>query len=489
MKKVVAIILSFTLLLSLVACKKSNSIIDQNPSDQNSTNTNKTDSVENTPNNQVRTPEISLSPVEITTSPEATEEPYSDDILFKQTATIEETVLIDNDGLKVIANSLIYTDYWISVEVTIENNSDKDMTILSGTYGYGCNSVNGIMISDGYLNCDVKAGKKSREKISFDYDILLFYGINEIADIELGISAYDGDDYIYYPTSMIKTSNYNSYNYTNINPYDFIISKKGQTENKHSVKYSATNKLYDIDGVSIISELFIDDKYDNPMFILEVINKSSSQKEVSISDIEINGIMVCNGTWSSELINPGKTIFYETNLDSVFDKIYWDYYGVKEINNIRFNFGQKYFYGDKKIEDVKIEITISSGSESADTSGIVAYDEDGIRVIYKGISKGKYDFDKSLYVLLLIENNSGIDIYIDDDDVSINDYMADAIAYSTDISDGTCGIWIMDLNESSLEKCGIKEITDIDEIDFTLEIRDYNWSNKREGTAIIKIEK
>lgn len=37
-------------------------------------------------------------------------------------------------------------------------------TTPSGSLGYSCNSVNGYMVNDGYLNCDVANGKKGQRR-------------------------------------------------------------------------------------------------------------------------------------------------------------------------------------------------------------------------------------------------------------------------------------------------------------------------------------
>lgn len=78
-------------------------------------------------------------------------------------AKIEETVLVDESGIKIIANALNYTQYSVDVDLTIENNTEKDLSFCCGTMGYSCNSVNGYMTNDGYMNTKVGAGKKQKK--------------------------------------------------------------------------------------------------------------------------------------------------------------------------------------------------------------------------------------------------------------------------------------------------------------------------------------
>ena len=112
---------------------------------------------------------------------------------FHKNASLAETVMVDEGGVKITATGLNYTDYSVELELTIENNSGKDLSFISGSVGYNCNSINGYMVRDGYLNCDVADEKKANDSISFSYDGLMLYGIHEIADIEIGFDMSDED--------------------------------------------------------------------------------------------------------------------------------------------------------------------------------------------------------------------------------------------------------------------------------------------------------
>ena len=55
---------------------------------------------------------------ETTTKAETTVKPVDNKSGFKQTATIDETVLVDQDGIKVTAAELTYSKYAASLELT-----------------------------------------------------------------------------------------------------------------------------------------------------------------------------------------------------------------------------------------------------------------------------------------------------------------------------------------------------------------------------------
>lgn len=483
MKKTATLLTVSALILALSACGNSTPAATTPAAGEQTTVTTAKDA-----DKETTTTEQTTAPEE-TTTVETTAKPVENNkVGFKTDATIEETVLVDKDGIKVVAKELTYTKYEAKLELAIENNGDTDVSLMSGTLGYSCNSVNGVMFSGGYFNCDVKAGKKAKESLKFSYKELQIYGINEIADIELGIySSPGGLDYTYYPVAQIKTSAADSYSYDNSSYRNAFTSSTMQSENSYKVVYAAEDKLYNVDDVSIVSETLIENSDDDPTLIIEAYNDSAYQSRISVSDICINGLLVSSGRWTSDLINPGKTAFIDIDLTSVFDKTYWEMFGFNEVKNIKLTIGQSDFEGKNESTPAEIEIPVVVGSTSADTSGTVAYDEGGVRVIYKGITGGRYDFDKDLYVMMLVENNSGHKIYIDEDNVSINGYMADTMAFSTDIEDGNCAIWKMEIYERSLEDCEVKDASDIEEIEFTVVIRDQNWSNKKEGEVVIKI--
>ena len=133
---------------------------------------------------------------------------------FQKTASIEETILYNSDDILITATELGYTDYSADISVVIENNSEKDLTFISNSIGYSCNSVNGYMIADGYINSSVAAGKKANETLSLSYDMLRLYGIFEIADIEIGFDISDDEyNHIYTGPCQVRTSIADQYDY------------------------------------------------------------------------------------------------------------------------------------------------------------------------------------------------------------------------------------------------------------------------------------
>ena len=407
---------------------------------------------------------------------------------FDPSGTIEETVLVDKNGIKVTATELKYSKYAATLTLSLENNGSTDVTVLCGTNRYSSNSVNGVMYDGAYINCKLSSGGKTEETITFKYDDLMLHGINEIADIELGFYSEDSDrNYVYYPISQIKTSVSDKYTYDKAAARKALTSLWSQNENEYKATYLSEEKLYDADDVSIVSEVMIESKEGHSVLLLEALNDSPFQTLLFVSDITINGVKVTSGKWTGHILNPNKSAWIQIDLDRTFNRSYWELYGINEIKSVKMDVGQTDVESGESSKTETIEVAFAGGECTADTSGITAYDEGNIKVIYKGIAGGTYESDDDLYVKLLVQNESGQKIYVDADDVIINGKTASTSVYSKTVDDGDCAAWEIDINDSSFSACGISEASDIKDIEFTLEIRDEHWSNKSEEKATIKI--
>lgn len=165
---------------------------------------------------------------------------------FRTDATLAETVLVDEGGVKITATGLTYTAYSVDVALTIENNSGKDLSFVSGSLGYSCNSINGYMVNDGYLNCDVANGKKANDTISFYVDALMLYGIDEIADLEIGFSMTDdGYNTTYSGPRQLKTSAFDAHDY-GADPYqETITSRAAMRAYGYEIAHFTQDALYE----------------------------------------------------------------------------------------------------------------------------------------------------------------------------------------------------------------------------------------------------
>lgn len=282
---------------------------------------------------------------------------------FDTNATIEKVTIYNENNIKIIANELTYGNFSAKLSVTFENNTDEDLSFVCGSLGYSVNSVNGWMVNDGYLNCDVTAGQTATETISFNFNALNAYGITSIADIEVGFSIHDTEyNYTYTGPLQIKTSIADKYDYLT-NHYQSVITN-GAFENRFNCKinYFSDNKLYEKYNICINSVAVMTNSDGEPMVVLEISNNSNEQVYIEVEDIKLNDYSVYDSTWSSEDITANKKYIIYLSLTDLADKYEGDFTDISKIKNISFKFsiGEKWYeiYDSEKINISLPSITI-----------------------------------------------------------------------------------------------------------------------------------
>ena len=107
----------------------------------------------------------------------------------------------------------------------------------------------------------------------------------------------------------------------------------------------------------------------------------------------------------------------------------------------------------------------------------IVFNNEGIKVVYKGIEQNGYSTNIKLY----IENNSGYDYTIQLRNESINGYMVNGV-FSSKVSNGKKINDEVKFSNSELEE---NDITEIENIEFNLHIFKTNdWSNSFDSETI-----
>ncbi len=254
-------------------------------------------------------------------SPDSDTGSKSDDILpeFDKSYGIEETHLTDTYDVSITATGLTYTDYSATLSLRIENKSDTNREVYAGTTGYGCNSVNGYMIHDGYLHCEVAAGKTEEDEINFSFDELYAHGISVIADIGVGFDVED-DDYNHEHSGMItvKTKKSDEYDYAEDT---YIKTMKGNSlQNAYGITIDAFSESvpYSEGGISLISQAVATNKDGDSRLMLEFKSEANQEIEVNLSGMTINGQEVSTSFLASDLICPQKRDIVSVSLSKYF---------------------------------------------------------------------------------------------------------------------------------------------------------------------------
>ena len=241
MKRTLAIILALILAMSLVACGSSSGGEVKEPSNVTTGN----DTEKGQQGGQVEEPE-------------------------KTEVTINETVLVDESGIKITAKRLA-TDGFFGPEIKllIENNSGKDLTFQCRNA-----SVNGYMVET-IMSVDVVNGKKANDSLTFMKSDFEACGIEAIADMEITFHIFDMSEWETYLDTdaiQIKTSIADTYEYT----YD-----------------DSGDLAYEGNSIKIVVKgLAEDESIFGPSIVVYIENTGDKDVTVQARDVSINGFMV-----------------------------------------------------------------------------------------------------------------------------------------------------------------------------------------------------
>ena len=185
--------------------------------------------------------------------------------------TIEETTVLDEQGIVAVAKSIgKYESDWVGFDLAlvldVTNNTKKAVSVSARNL-----CVNGCVFDNGY-GIDIQPGETSSVPAMLDETAMKNYGITTIADLEFTIEVQDAESYQTLFESdpvSIKTSAYEGFEY----------------------KYDESGTvLYDADGVKIIAKdgLF-EDEFLGPYINLYVINRTDKSIDVSVVESAVNG--------------------------------------------------------------------------------------------------------------------------------------------------------------------------------------------------------
>lgn len=402
-------------------------------------------------------------------------------------ATIEETVLVDDKDVRITAKELSYSGSSAELSLFIENNSDKDLSFYAGTAGCPMNSVNGYMISDGYLAEDVTAGMTANETMRFSLDQLALYGFKDIADIGVGfqIKTEDYDEYLTTGSIEIKTSASDEYDYSSDMFQKAMNDVVLPAVYGFTVDYRSNEKIYDDPDISILSEYLVTNKDGEKALFMEVVNKTEEGRYVSTEDVAINGVAV-SSLGEVEYLAPRKRCVMSISLDSLLSREY-----MERMNMENYNYFESYF-GVKDEDYVEltgkgIRIDFDNDVSPLDYEDRVVYEANGFKFMEMGLVMSVTDYADDINVLVLVKNDSGKKVTIDDgyNDVYVNKTKISSTCYSQTAIPGGYALMDIELQGYDLEENGLDDLSTIKEITIKFEIKDEDYNTLDEPTVTI----
>lgn len=395
---------------------------------------------------------------------------------------ISETVMLDENGIKITATSLEYIGSQVKLNLTIENNTDKNLSFIAGSTGTNCNAINGYMVEYGYLNSEITPGNKANETVIYDINELNLMGINEISDIQLGVDISDDDhNSVYWGAIQVKTSASDSYDYETDTYQQAIIDDALMNQWGYSIDYYTDELSYDQNGLQVLSAALITNQDGEQSFFIEVENNTQELVRAMTSNIRLNGITTYSYDWSSDPVLPNTRRIIPLDAASILDTDLWENLGFSQIEEFIFELTFQNDNGDNLTSPSDITISVSDTKPTVNASGDELYNENNIRIISKGIVSDDNDYT---HMLLLFENNYSEDIIISSvsDSLSVNGYMANNYSHRSEVASGGYTLFDIELTNYNMEDLNLSSVDDIKEAEISFEIDDSNRNTLAETT-------
>lgn len=183
--------------------------------------------------------------------------------------TIEETVILEHEGVKVTAKEYTADSIWgDGIKLLVENNGDKSV-------GVSCENVivNDYMLTD-FFSTTVAAGKKDNETLYLSSSELEAAGVTNVGKVEVQLYLYDADSY-----STIYTG-------------ELVEIQTSEYANMDTTADNVGAELYNENGVRIVGKYVNEDSFWGAAVLLYVENNTGRDITVSCEDLSVNGFMV-----------------------------------------------------------------------------------------------------------------------------------------------------------------------------------------------------
>lgn len=257
---------------------------------------------------------------------------------FSTLATIDKTVIADENNIKITVTNMSFTEDAMKLTFFMENNSDQEWSFISGATGYCVNEINGYMVNGGYLSEDIPAGETATDTMRFDYEELLTLGITEIANFKVGFMLTD-DNYnrIYLEPIEIETSVADVYD-DSVNTYRAAVQTGVlETLSNSTVEFFSEEESCTQYNVSAVSQMLITNVDGETSLALELENNSSELVYVSISNMVVNDVLVYGYNVEEEFINPGSRRVISVPLKKFLKDEYESYLDISTIQKMGFS--------------------------------------------------------------------------------------------------------------------------------------------------------
>lgn len=183
--------------------------------------------------------------------------------------SIEEQVLLDQDGILITATEYVSDSIWgDGIRLLLENNSDRTVTV-------GCKAliVNHYMITD-LFSSEVAAGKKANEVMYLSSSELKAAGIDTVGQVEVYFQIFDSESF----DTILES--------------DCVTIKTSGFEEMDTTPDDLGTELYQADGIRIVGKTVDEDSFWGTAMLLYCENTSGRNVGISVEEMSVNGFMM-----------------------------------------------------------------------------------------------------------------------------------------------------------------------------------------------------
>ncbi len=407
---------------------------------------------------------------------------------FQTSAIIEETVLYQEQDIRITAEALTYTAHSVDLQLVLENQGSQPRRLLSHTESYGGSAVNGYMI-DVDTPLDVELAPESQEDavLSFPVEELMRYGIRQVAVLQLGFQIWEEDGAAFETgPAEIRTSAYGHFD-ADADPYQAALEQGAFAEGSQIV-YMDTTERFGQQDVHMVSAAVVSQENSGPRLLLEVANRSEETARGQVAGLSLNGLGIFYGSGTVDNIHPGATRIVEIPLQLGMSGETMEAYGISEISRIAFDFALIDRDGQALGEPEAITLAVSEPETAFDASGQEVYSGDGVQILSKGLQA---DSNGDATLLFLIQNQGEEELQVgyQEGSLSLNgtDTQASSQAAAALPAGGT-SVFYVQVASADRDASGILEPADIRTAKLTFEIQDAAGSVLAEPEAEISYQ-
>lgn len=399
-----------------------------------------------------------------TTQAAPTAEPTPEPVeAFPGKGTIEETVLVDESGVKVTATSLEYEGGGALLGLKFENNTDQPLEASVSD----C-SINGYMY-DSYCWIEAESGQTGEDSIYLSANRLYQMGVTDIAEITMGIELSNpdtNDDYLTVDPVTIQTSLYGSYDESGTAIQALQDENVQAVAGITSVDYLQEEEIYNHNGVRVTGAAVATYEDGTTDLLLDVVNDNTINADFDLLRPAVNNLLSGNSSYANTTILPGKRMLYVQPLlgsDPGIDEIF----GLSEVGSVSV-FARAYtedmdaFAASGDLTE--LTFAVSDTVPPIDTTGDELFNESGVRII----NKGKYSDPDSgySYLLMLLENNTEHTISVSDSEWkgTVNGTTAQLGISGDAAAPGQYAVLQMSFSNYNLEQFGLTSIDEITDV-------------------------